>query len=114
MSAKPNIDKPEGKAQPLRVLIVEDSEPDTLLLLRALQRGGFQTAHQRVAAPREMQAALRKSQWDLVLADHAMPDFSAPEALAIVKRAGLDIPFIITSGHIEEDMAVAAMQAGAH
>ena len=114
MSAKPESESLQGNAQLLRVLIVEDSESDTLLLLRALQRGGFQTFHQRVAIRREMQAALRKSQWDLILADHAMPAFSALEALTIVKRAGLDIPFIIVSGHIEEDMAVAAMQSGAH
>jgi signal transduction histidine kinase len=105
---------PNGKSQTLRVLIVEDSEPDTLLLLRALQRGGFQTDCERVASARELRAALEKGPWDLILADHAMPNFSAPEALALVKRAGLDIPFIIVSGHIDEEMAVSAMQAGAH
>jgi len=94
--------------------MVEDSEPDTLLLLRALQRGGFQTLHERVATARELRAALEKNAWDLILADHAMPNFSAVEALSLVKRAGLDIPFIIVSGHIEEEMAVSAMQAGAH
>jgi signal transduction histidine kinase len=85
-----------------------------LLLLRALQKGGFQTVHRRVATSREMGAALERGAWDLILADHAMPDFSAPQALAVVKHAGVDIPFIIVSGHIEEEMAVAAMQAGAH
>src|ERR1051325_11575614 len=105
MSAKPKSNSTENKSS-LRVLIVDDSEPDKLLLLRALQRGGFETFHERVATPGEMQTALQKKQWDLILADHAMPGFSAPEALAMVKRAGLDIPFIIVSGHIEEDMAV--------
>jgi signal transduction histidine kinase len=114
MSAKLGITNHDGKSQTLRVLFVEDSEPDTLLLLRALQRGGFQTAHEQVATARELRAVLEKSPWDLILADHAMPNFSAPEALALVKRAGLDIPFIIVSGHIEEEMAVSAMQAGAH
>jgi signal transduction histidine kinase len=114
MSAKLGITNHNGKSQTLRVLFVEDSEPDTLLLLRALQRGGFQTIHERVATARELRAALEKKAWDLILADHAMPGFSAPEALALVKRAGLDIPFIIVSGHIEEEMAVSAMQAGAH
>lgn len=98
----------------LRVLIVEDSEPDALLLLHALQKGSYQTLHERVATSNEMRAALERRPWDVILADHAMPDFSAPEALALLKRAGLDIPFIIVSGHIEEEMAVAAMQAGAH
>jgi signal transduction histidine kinase len=114
MSAKPGITNRDGKSQPLRVLVVEDSEPDMLLLLRALQRGNYQTDHQRVATSCELRVALESGNWDLILADHAMPDFSAPEALALVKRAGLDIPFIIVSGHIEEEMAVAAMQAGAH
>jgi signal transduction histidine kinase len=114
MSAKPAITNHNGKSQTLRVLLVEDSEPDALLLLRALQRGGFQTLHERVATARELRAALEKSAWDLILADHAMPNFSAVEALSQVKRAGLDIPFIIVSGHIEEEMAVSAMQAGAH
>jgi signal transduction histidine kinase len=114
MSATSGITNHNGKSQTLRVLFVEDSEPDTLLLLRALQRGGFQTIHERVATGRELRAHLGKDNWDLILADHAMPSFSATEALALVKRAGLDIPFIIVSGHIEEEMAVSAMQAGAH
>jgi len=122
MSAKIGITNPDAtsqsnngpKLQTLLALIVEDSEPDTLLLLRALQRGGFQTIHERVATSREMRAALEKHPWDLILADHAMPNFSATEALALVKRAGMDIPFIIVSGHIEEEMAVSAMRAGAH
>src|SRR5690349_19528547 len=97
MSAKHGITENNGKSQPLRVLFVEDSEPDTLLLLRALQRGGFQTIHERVATGRELKANLGKGNWDLILADHAMPSFSATEALALVKRAGLDIPFIIVS-----------------
>jgi signal transduction histidine kinase len=114
MSAKLGLTNHNGKSQTLRVLFVEDSEPDTLLLLRALQRGGYQTVHERVATAREVRTALQSNSWDLILADHAMPNFSAPEALALVRRAGLDIPFIIVSGHIEEEMAVSAMQAGAH
>src|ERR1051325_10463197 len=114
MNVKPGMARRDNKPRTLRVLIVEDSEPDMLLLLRALQKGGFQTVHRRVATSREMGAALERGAWDLILADHAMPDFSAPQALAVVKHAGVDIPFIIVSGHIEEEMAVAAMQAGAH
>lgn len=113
MNVKPGISR-DNKPQTLRVLIVEDSEPDALLFLHALQKGGYQTLHERVATSNEMRSALENRSWDLILADHAMPDFSAPEALALVKRAGLDIPFIIVSGHIEEEMAVAAMQSGAH
>ena len=100
--------------RPLRVLLVEDSEADALLLLRALQRAGFDPEHLRVDTPREMAQALRDKEWDLILADHAMPQFSAPEALEILKQRGLDLPFIIVSGHIEEETAVRAMRAGAH
>jgi PleD family two-component response regulator len=100
--------------RPLRVLLVEDSEADALLLLRALQRTGFDPEHERVDSPRDMEQALRENEWDLILADHAMPQFSAPEALEILKQHGLDLPFIIVSGHIEEETAVRAMMAGAH
>src|SRR5689334_11902963 len=61
-----------------------------------------------------MEAALEKQPWDLILCDHAMPRFSAPEALELLKRHNLDVPFIIVSGYIEEETAVAAMKAGAH
>jgi len=81
--------------RPLRVLLVEDSETDALLLLRALQRAGFDPEHQRVDSAREMDQALENKEWDLILADHAMPQFSAPEALEMLKRHGLDLPFII-------------------
>ena len=94
--------------------MIEDSEADALLLLRALQRGGFEPVHKRVDSARAMNAALQNGEWDLILADHAMPQFSAPEALELLKAHGQDVPFIIVSGHIEEETAVEAMMAGAH
>lgn len=98
----------------LRVLMVEDSELDAVLLEHALARGGFHTVCRRVDTPEAMAAALERQEWDVILADHAMPQFSAPEALEMTQRHGLDVPFIIVSGHIEEDTAVSAMKAGAH
>lgn len=98
----------------LRVLLVEDSEPDALLLVRALRRGGFDCETLRIERRAEMEEALKNGHWDLILADHAMPQFSAPEALQLVKDHGLDIPFIIVSGHIGDETAVEAMRAGAH
>lgn len=98
----------------LRVLLVEDSQADALLLARALQRGGFDVTSERVDTADSMREALQKRYWDLILCDHSMPQFSAPEALELLKAHGLDVPFIIVSGHIEEETAVAAMQAGAH
>ncbi|MBZ5516259.1 MAG: response regulator, partial [Acidobacteriia bacterium] len=99
---------------PLRALIVEDSEDDTQLLLRVLRRGGYDVTHERVEAAAEMQAALARQAWDIVLSDYRMPGFSGLAALEILKESGLDLPFIIISGTIGEDIAVAAMKAGAH
>src|SRR5882724_2333398 len=109
-----NIKAPAGKRRRLRVLLVEDSQSDAVLLIHALERGNFDPACQRVDTREAMQSSLDKDTWDLVLADHSMPGFSAPEALELVKRRNLDIPFIIVSGHIDEDTATAAMRAGAH
>ena len=99
---------------PLRVLIVEDSEDDTLLLLRELRRGGYDLDHKRVDTAASMQAALEERGWDLVISDHSMPIFSSSAALELLQRNGLDLPFIIASGRIGEDVAVKAMKAGAH
>jgi signal transduction histidine kinase len=100
--------------RPLRVLLVEDSQLDAELLARALTRGGFELTWARVDTSDEMESALRKQPWDLILCDHAMPRFSAPEALELLQRHNPDVPFIIVSGYIEEETAVAAMKAGAH
>lgn len=100
--------------QPLHVLIVEDSENSTILMLRALRQGGYETLYRRVQTENNMRAALQEKSWDLVLSDHDMPGFSAPEALAVLQETGLDIPFIIVSGAIGEELAVAALKSGAH
>src|SRR4028119_592767 len=99
---------------PLRILIVEDSEDDTLLLLRQLRRGGYDLDHRRVDTASSMQAALDERTWDLAISDHSMPNFSSSAALELLQRNGLDLPFIIASGKIGEDVAVRAMKAGAH
>jgi len=104
----------DAPRRPLRVLIVEDSPPDAVLLARALERGGFEPICKRVDGREAMALALDKEDWDLILADHAMPSFSSTEALQMVKERGLDLPFIIVSGQIEEKTAVEAMRAGAH
>lgn len=98
----------------LRVLIVEDSEDDTLLTLRELRRGGYNLTYLRVETPVDMQAALQRQPWDFVIADYSLPAFSALEALKLLQSYQLDLPFIIVSGTIGEDTAVAAMKAGAH
>ncbi len=99
---------------PLRVLIVEDSHDDTALLLHELRRGGFEPVFERVDTASDMLSYLQKQEWDIVIADYVMPRFSGLAALAILKESGLDLPFIIVSGRIGEDVAVEAMKAGAH
>jgi PAS domain S-box-containing protein len=98
----------------LRVLIIEDSEDDALLLLYELQRGGYQVEFERVETASAMKEALSNHPWDIIISDYALPGFSAPGALAILKEAGLDLPFLIMSGTIGEESAVAALLAGAH
>ncbi len=99
---------------PLRVLIVEDSELDAKLLVRTLSRAGFATVHRRVETAEAMREALRDEPWDIILSDYVMPAFDAPSALRIYEEAGLDIPFIVVSGSVGEDLAVNMMKAGAH
>jgi signal transduction histidine kinase len=101
-------------SDPLRVLIVEDSEDDTELLLRELRRAGEAPTCQRVEAPAEFLAALRAHDWDVIISDYAMPRFTGLEALELLKRSGLDIPFILISGTVGEDIAVECMKAGAN
>ena len=99
---------------PIRLLLVEDSEDDAQLLLRELKRGGYAPVHERVATEASLVAALDRQEWDLVIGDHSMPGFSGIAALVLVRERGLDIPFISVSGTLTEDMAVAAMKAGAN
>lgn len=98
----------------LRVLIVEDLEDDMLLMLRELRRGGYTPDYIRVDTPTAMKTALDRQEWDIVIADYTLPAFSAPDALKLLQSHKLDLPFIIVSGTIGEDVAVAAMKAGAH
>lgn len=99
---------------PLRILIIEDSEPDAALLLYELEKGGYTTQFERVETAEAMNAALAKQDWDIVISDYAMPHFNGLKALELIKDKGIDIPFIIVSGSIGENIAVASMKAGAH
>ncbi len=99
--------------KPLRVLFVEDSEDDAELLLRELQRIGYEVEFERVETDVAMRAMLIERPWDLILSDYTLPKFNAPQALEILKASRLEIPFIIISGTIGEETAVAALKAGA-
>ncbi|HWP60111.1 MAG TPA: ATP-binding protein [Candidatus Acidoferrales bacterium] len=98
----------------LRLLVVEDSEEDTLLLVGEIERGGYRVEYERVQSAAAMASALSRRTWDLVIADYTMPSFRGTDALEIFKRNGIDIPFIFVSGTIVESAAVEAMKAGAH
>ncbi len=97
----------------LKVLIVDDSENDAILLVRELRHGDYDPQYLRVDRPEAMQNALEKSVWNLVISDFTMPHFNGMAALSLLQETGLDIPFIIVSGSIGEDVAVACMKAGA-
>jgi len=97
----------------LRILVVEDSEDDALLLLHHIEKSGYTIDYERVETAESMSVLLKEKTWDIVLSDYVMPHFNGLEALSILKKSGIDIPFIIISGTIGEDIAVEAMKAGA-
>jgi diguanylate cyclase (GGDEF)-like protein/PAS domain S-box-containing protein len=97
----------------IKVLIVEDSEDDTKLVLRALRHGGFDPAYRRVQTAEELTTELANDRWDAVISDFRMPGFTGMDALRIFRSAGVDIPFILISGTMGEETAVDAMKGGA-
>ncbi len=94
--------------------MVEDSELDSRLVLRELQEGGYEPQSQRVQTADELTAALAAQEWDVVICDFRLPCFSGLAALELVRASGLDMPFILVSGEVGEEQAVAMMRAGAH
>ena len=98
----------------LRVLLVEDSDDDAELVVRHLRKEGVDPQVERVQMRPEMDAALKGGEWDIVISDYTLPQFSAPEAFDVLLGSGLDIPFIIVSGTVGEDTAVRAMKLGAN
>jgi len=100
-------------SKPVKILVVDDSEDDAKLALRALRVGGFDPTSRRVQTAAELEAALAREPWDAVISDFKMPGFTGMDALGIFRSTGLDIPFILISGTIGESTAVEAMKAGA-
>lgn len=98
----------------LRLLLVEDDPDDAELVLRAIRKGGYNVDYTRVDTPTDLSRHLREADWDVVLSDYAMPNFNGLAALKIVKEHNKNLPFIIVSGTIGEEMAVEAMRKGAH
>jgi len=98
----------------VRALLVEDSEDDAALMLRYLKKEGFAVEYQRVDCEEDLKQALNNDRWDIVITDHNLPGFSSDASIATVKRFDPDMPIIIVSGTIGEDLAVMAMRNGAH
>lgn len=99
-------------ADQINTLIIEDSEDDALLLLRELRSGGFNVIWERVETSEDLQVALERQKWDVIISDYHLPKLDAPTALEIVKRNQLDLPFIVISGAIGEALAVDLMRQG--
>ena len=101
-------------ATPLRVLIVEDSLEDAELLLVELKRGGYDVSYERVTSESEVRRALQTGSWDLIISDYSLPGFDGKRCLQIYREFNIDIPFILMSGTVGEEIAVEAMKGGAH
>ncbi len=100
---------------PIRVLILEDSPEDLLLIVRELRRGGYEPEYERVETVEGFERALDgDGDWDLVISDYYMPRMRAPEALELARKRNFDAPFIVVSGSIGEEIAVETMKAGAN
>jgi signal transduction histidine kinase len=100
--------------KPLSVLLVEDSERDALLIAHELRNHDYTLWLKRVMSENGFLTALEEQSWDVILADYSLPQFGAMAALKLLQKSNLDLPFIIVSGAIGEETAVAAMKAGAH
>ncbi len=98
----------------IRILLVEDSEDDTVLLNRQIKKEGLDVQSKRVSNSEEMMQALDEETWDAIICDYMMPEFTVTDALKLVHDLGYDLPFIIVSGTISDEIAVEMMKAGAH
>jgi CheY-like chemotaxis protein len=91
---------------------VEDSENDALLIADALRRGGYAPRWTRVESGPELRAALARQEWHAILSDWRLPGFSALDALAICREAGVQARFLIVSGSAEDSFQAEAARAG--
>lgn len=120
LQQEPRISEPksEPKTEPtpreIKILIVDDSEDDAELVMRAIARSGMRFTTDRVQSPDGLRSAIELGAPDAIICDHKMPGFTSLDALTLVHETGLDVPFLIVSGVIGEQVAVEAMRAGAH
>ena len=100
-------------AKPIRVLLIEDSEDDATLIILELKREGYKPYYKRVETKKDMEYSLDNEKWDVIISDFSMPQFSGSEALEVLKRKNINLPFIVISGTIGENVAVDMMKKGA-
>lgn len=116
-SEREEVREPDAREyglRPLRVLIIEDSEDDTLLLVRRLRRSGFSPDYARVETPGALERALDEREWELIITDYNMPQFSPDDVLDAVTERGLDLPIILVSAQVADARAAEAMKRGVH
>jgi response regulator RpfG family c-di-GMP phosphodiesterase len=101
------------KDQSLRVLMIDDSEDDVLLVIRKLKTAGYNPVYEWMDNSASMKKALREKQWDIILCDYQMPNFNVPSALALLNESGANIPLIVVSGISGEDVVTECMHLGA-
>jgi two-component system sensor histidine kinase UhpB len=106
-----SVNNPDGSV-PIRVLLLEDRAEDAEQILHELRRSGYEPSWERLETEAEYVARLQ-SPPDIILADYRMPQLDAPRALELLRALNLDIPFIVVSGSIGEDVAVAIVRQGA-
>ena len=99
--------------QLIKLLLIEDSEDDAFLLIHHLKKNGFQTDYKRVETADDVRQSLTDANWDLIISDHTLPSFSSSGAIAILNELELEIPLIILSGNIDQNVAVESMRLGA-
>src|SRR5947207_9256950 len=98
----------------LRVLIVETSDAEAEILLQEVRKGGYEPLCERVDTRTTIGMALARETWDVIISNHSLPRYNAMMALAQVKKSGQDIPFIIVSGNLGEELAISSLKMGAH
>jgi len=98
----------------IKILIVEDSEDDAILLIRWIKKDGLDPIYKRIDSLKAMKAALNKEEWNIILSDYSLSKFNALDALNLLIKNNYEIPFIIVSGTVGEDIAVKTMKKGAN
>jgi DNA-binding NtrC family response regulator len=103
---------PDAALSALKVLLVEDAPDDAALIQATLQRRGTQLRTSGVATREAMRRALAESNWDVAVSDYSLPGFTATEAMSLIRESGQDIPLIVVSGFLGDELAVALIKEG--